>query len=84
MIALPWPYLAFLSLGYCLALSYGQLTAQALIPLFALILAGLAARQQRQQWLRYAGHGLFVLLALALALHCYPVSIMAAPSTLSG
>ncbi|ALE87640.1 CPBP family intramembrane glutamic endopeptidase [Pseudomonas versuta] len=72
MIALPWPYLAFLTLGYCLALSYGQLGAQALIALFALILSGLAARQHRQQWLRYAGHALFVLLALALALHWLP------------
>ena len=72
MIALPWPYLALLTLGYGLALSYGQLGVQALIALALLTLAGFAALQTKYHYLRYAGHGLFVLLALALALHWLP------------
>ena len=72
MIALPWPYLALLTLGYGLALSFGQLGFQALIALTLLILAGMAARYTHNRYLRYAGHGLFIVLALALALHWMP------------
>lgn len=72
MIARPWPYLALLTLGYALALSYGQLDVNALITLGALIISGLATVQTRSHYLRYAGHALFVLLALALALHWLP------------
>ena len=45
MIALPWPYLALLTLGYGLALSYGQLAVQTLITLALLTLSGLAVLQ---------------------------------------
>jgi uncharacterized protein len=72
MIALPWPYLALLTLGYGIALSYGQLGVQAVIALAALVVSGLAAHQSQRSWLRYAGHAVFVLLALALALHWLP------------
>ena len=47
MPALPWPYLALLTLGYCLALSYGQLGIQAIAPLLALVITGIAAYPQR-------------------------------------
>ena len=72
MIALPWPYLALLTLGYGLALSYGQLAVQTLITLALLTLSGLAVLQNKSHYLRYAGHGLFILLAVALALHWLP------------
>ncbi len=72
MIALPWPYLALLTLGYGLALSYGQLGVQTLIALALLTVSGLAVLQRKSHYLRYAGHALFVLLALALALHWLP------------
>ena len=72
MPVLPWPYLALLTLGYCLALSYGQLGVQAIGPLLALVITGMAAYPMRPQWLRYSAHIVFVLLALALALHWLP------------
>ena len=72
MPVLPWPYLALLTLGYCLALSYGQLGIQAIAALVALVLTGIAAYPTRPQWLRFTGHAVFVLLALALALHAFP------------
>jgi len=61
-----------LTLGYGIALSYGQLGVQAVIALSALVVSGLAAHQSQRSWLRYAGHAVFVLLALALALHWLP------------
>ena len=72
MIVLPWPYLALLTLGYGLALSFGQLGVQTLIALGLLTLSGLAVLQSKNHYLRYAGHALFVLLAVALALHWLP------------
>jgi uncharacterized protein len=72
MTALPWPYLALLSIGYSLAMFAGQLEAQALITVALLLLAGFAVRQQKSRYGRYLGHGLFVVLALALAMHWLP------------
>ncbi len=73
MSILPWPYLALLSLGYALALSVGQLSLPRSLLGFSLLLAsGLAARQTRSRAGRYLGHGLFVLVAVALALHRLP------------
>ena len=72
MTVLPWPYLALLALGYGLALSYGQLGVQALIGFSLLLITGLGARQNKSPSLRYVSHGVFVLLALALALHWLP------------
>lgn len=72
MIALPWTYLALLSLGYGLALSYGQLGWPAAAPIALLIALGVAVRQPRRPWLRYLGHTAFVVMALALALHWLP------------
>ena len=72
MPALPWPYLALLTLGYCLALSYGQLGIQAIAPLLALVITGIAAYPTRPKWQRYTAHTVFILLAAALALHGLP------------
>ncbi len=73
MKALPWLYLALLTLGYGLALSYGQLGWLALTSGGLLLIAGFAVRQQHVPFARYLGHGLFIVLALALALHWLPV-----------
>jgi membrane protease YdiL (CAAX protease family) len=72
MIALPWTYLALLSLGFGLALTYGQLSWLALITIVLLIVAGAAVRQQKLPIARYLGHGLFIILAMALAMHWLP------------
>jgi membrane protease YdiL (CAAX protease family) len=72
MIALPWTYLALLSLGYVLALTYGQLGWLAGISFALLLVAGFAVRQQKIPVARYLGHGVFIILALALAMHWLP------------
>jgi hypothetical protein len=58
MPALPWPYLAFLSIGYCLALVYGTLAWTAAISIALLLLAGYAVRQQQLPIGRFLGHAL--------------------------
>ncbi|MBK5511292.1 CPBP family intramembrane glutamic endopeptidase [Pseudomonas sp. TH15] len=72
MKALPWLHLALLSLGYALALVYGQLSWLAAISVGLLLIAGFAVRQQTVPVGRYLGHGLFIFLALALAMHWLP------------
>lgn len=72
MTTLPWLSLALLSLGYALALSFGQLGWLALISVALLLIAGFAARQQAVPVARFLGHGLFIVLAVALALHWLP------------
>lgn len=72
MPALPWLYLVLLSIGYGLALTYGQLGLLALVSIGLLLVAGYAVRQQRNPWARYLGHGLFIVLALGLAMHWLP------------
>lgn len=72
MLALPWLSLALLSIGYLIALTYGQLSALAAVSIALLVIAGYAVRQQRKPWARYLGHGLFIVLALSLAMHWLP------------
>lgn len=72
MPALPWPYLALLSIGYCLAVAYGQLAWTAIISVALLLFAGYAVRQQQTPVGRFLGHALFLVMALALALHWMP------------
>ena len=72
MLRLPWPYLTMLTAGYVLALTYGQLSLQASIPITLLLLAGFAVQPQNHRYARYLGHSLFVLIAIALALHYLP------------
>ncbi|WP_260963137.1 CPBP family intramembrane glutamic endopeptidase [Pseudomonas citri] len=72
MPALPWPYLALLSLGYTLAVAYGQLAWTATISFALLLFAGYAVRQQQTPVGRFLGHALFLVMALALALHLMP------------
>ncbi|WP_095128761.1 CPBP family intramembrane glutamic endopeptidase [Pseudomonas sp. Irchel s3h14] len=72
MIALPWIYLALLSTGYGLALTYGHLGGLAGISIALLLTAGFAVRQQQIRIGHYLGHGLFIFMALALAMHWLP------------
>ena len=72
MTATPWLSLALLSIGYVVALSYGQLGMLAAVSVALLLVAGYAVRQQRTPWARYLGHGLFIVLALSLAMHWLP------------
>ncbi|MBD0706775.1 CAAX protease [Pseudomonas sp. E141] len=72
MPALPWPYLAFLSIGYALALAFGHLAWTAAISVALLLFAGYAVRQQQTPVGQFLGHALFVVMALALALHWMP------------
>ena len=72
MIALPWTFLALLCLGYGLALTHGHLDWLAAISVMLLLIAGFTVRQQVIPGLRILGHGLFIALALALALHWLP------------
>ena len=72
MIALPWTYLALLSLGYGLALIYGQLGWMALISIALLLIAGFAVRQQQIRIVPYLGHAVFIFMAVALAMHWLP------------
>ena len=72
MLALPWTFLALLSLGYGMALAYGHLGWLAGISVGLLLIAGFAARQPQLQFGRYLGHALFIFLALALAMHWLP------------
>ncbi|MHC8285244.1 lysostaphin resistance A-like protein [Pseudomonas sp. XS1P51] len=72
MFSLPWTLLVLLSLGYGLALTYGRLGWLALLSVALLLVAGFAARQQQVRIGHYLGHGLFVFMALALAMHWLP------------
>jgi membrane protease YdiL (CAAX protease family) len=72
MPALPWTFLALLSLGYGMALAYGRLGWLAGISVGLLLIAGFAVRQTKLPFGRYLGHGLFIFLALALAMHWLP------------
>jgi hypothetical protein len=71
MLALPWTLSGPALLGYGMALSYGHLGWFA--DLRRVVADGrFAARQTQRLWLRCLGHGLFIFLALALALHWLP------------
>jgi membrane protease YdiL (CAAX protease family) len=72
MLALPWTFLALLSLGYGMALGYGRLGWLAGISVALLLVAAFAVRQHALLFGRYLGHGLFIFLALALAMHWLP------------
>ena len=56
MLVMPWPYLTLLSAGYVLALTYGQISAQASIAIILLLLAGFAVQQQNIRYGRHLGH----------------------------
>ena len=72
MPATRWTSLTLLTLGYCLALSHGELSLPATITFGLLIMAGVCVTQFKQRPVVWLGHGLFIALALALASHWLP------------
>jgi membrane protease YdiL (CAAX protease family) len=72
MPALRWTGLTLLGLGYAMALVYGQLTPLAAVSLALLVLSGLCVSPSRPPYVRYLGHGVFIVLAVALASHWLP------------
>ncbi|PNB75779.1 CPBP family intramembrane metalloprotease [Pseudomonas sp. GW456-E7] len=72
MVATQWIFLFLLSIGYCMALYFSSMSWSAMISVALLLVCGFAVRQQTLQFGRYLGHGLFIILALALATHWWP------------
>ena len=72
MSAQRWASLLLLSLGYCLALLYGQLSIPVVVTLGLLIMAGICARHFQHRVVRLFGHALFIALAAGLASHWLP------------
>ena len=71
MYPLSWPALIPLCFGYGLALIHGSLGLSSLPTFGALICAALLAHRA-VRWQQVAGHVLFVVLAIALAVHWLP------------
>jgi membrane protease YdiL (CAAX protease family) len=72
MPALRWTALALLTLGYCIALTYGQLTLPVVVTFGLLIMAGICVSQFSHRGIRLFGHSLFIALAAGLASHWLP------------
>lgn len=72
MPAIRWTSLTLLTLGYCLALSYGHLSLPATITFGLLLMAGVCVTQFSQRAVVWFGHVLFIVLAIALAIHWLP------------
>ncbi|MNX65902.1 CAAX amino terminal protease self- immunity [compost metagenome] len=72
MVAMQWTFLILLSIGYYMALCFSSMSWPAMISVALLLVCGFAVRQQTLQFGRILGHGLFIVLALALALHWLP------------
>lgn len=72
MPALRWSTLALLTLGYCVALVYGQLSIPVAVTFGLLVMAGICVTQFTHWAVRGLGHGLFLALAAGLASHWLP------------
>lgn len=70
--AFRWLGLGLLVLGYGAALANGQLGPLAAISIALLFLAACAVSPHRKPHIRYAGHVLFLALAIALSMHWLP------------
>jgi membrane protease YdiL (CAAX protease family) len=64
--------LCLLIAGYGAAFATGLLSSPSLLAVLLLLLAAYAVAPQRQRYLRYAGHALFLTVAVALAMHWMP------------
>jgi uncharacterized protein len=64
--------LGLLVAGYGVALADGQLGVETLVPIGLLCFAAYAVSPQRKRLLRYIGHALFIVLAIALSKHWLP------------
>ncbi|CAD6531593.1 CPBP family intramembrane glutamic endopeptidase [Paraburkholderia sabiae] len=67
-----WPGTALLILACCAALALGQLAPVSLVALALLVVAAYAVSPDRARTVRYAGHVLFIALAVALSMHWLP------------
>ncbi|MFJ3486305.1 lysostaphin resistance A-like protein [Pseudomonas sp. NPDC090202] len=67
-----WTTLILLALGYCLALTYGQLSLPVAVTFGLLIMAGVCVSQFPHWAVRGFGHVLFLALAAGLASHWLP------------
>jgi membrane protease YdiL (CAAX protease family) len=72
MSALRWTTLALLTLGYAVALTYGQLSLPAAVTFGLLIMAGICVSHFTHWAVRAFGHLLFIALAMGLASHWLP------------
>jgi membrane protease YdiL (CAAX protease family) len=72
MPAIRWTSLTLLTLGYCVALTFGHLSLPAAMTFALLIMAGICVTQFSQRAVIGFGHGLFIVLTLALASHWLP------------
>ncbi|MFS2159372.1 lysostaphin resistance A-like protein [Pseudomonas sp. Pseusp122] len=72
MPVIRWTAFVLLALGYGLALAYGQLQASAILGFALLAVAAVCTRTAQPKHVRWLGHGLFVVLAIALAAHWLP------------
>jgi membrane protease YdiL (CAAX protease family) len=72
MPAIRWTSLTLLTLGYCIALTFGDLGLPTAVTIGLLIMAGVCVTQFSQRAVVVFGHGLFLILAVALASHSLP------------
>jgi len=72
MPALRWSTLTLLTLGYCTALVYGQLSTPVVVTFGLLIMAGICVSHFTHLAVRTLGHALFIALAAGLASHWLP------------
>ncbi|SER07382.1 hypothetical protein SAMN03159444_03173 [Pseudomonas sp. NFACC02] len=72
MPALRWSTLTLLTLGYSIALIYGQLSMPVVVTFGLLIMAGICVSHFTHWGVRTFGHALFVALAAGLATHWLP------------
>jgi len=72
MSAQRWTALFLLSLGYCLALLYGQLSVPVVVTFGLLIMAAICVSHFQHRAVRLFGHALFIAIAAGLASHWWP------------
>lgn len=72
MPAIRWTSLTLLTVGYCIALNFGHLSLQTALTFGLLGMAGVCVTHFSQRAVAGFGHGLFLLLAIALSIHWLP------------
>ncbi|WP_296260976.1 MULTISPECIES: CPBP family intramembrane glutamic endopeptidase [unclassified Pseudomonas] len=72
MLAQRWSTITLLTLGYCIALAYGQLSIPVAVIVGLLIMAGICVSHFKHWAVRAFGHLLFIALAAGLASHWLP------------
>ncbi|SAK86209.1 abortive infection protein [Caballeronia fortuita] len=67
-----WLVPVLLVVGYALAMASGQVTVLSALPVALLVIAAFSIAPHREAWVRYTGHALFIVLAVALSMHWVP------------